>query len=227
MTLISKAGRNNTGTITVRHRGGQKKYSCISADHVRLSTMHLGLLVSFTRLTFFRPLIGLIKLSSGAFTYIILPHGVCPGWRPASLNFSFFKRLRPFLGDISPMLGFRGGDSIFGLISATGERFKWARASGTSSRVLYLSDSRDFFVIVSPAGFKFRISLNCRAILGRNSNILACWSRRGSAGFTRHLGIRPTVRGVAMNPVDHPHGGRTKTNQPEVSPWGWVAKHNL
>ena len=48
----------------------------------------------------------------------------------------------------------------------------------------------------------------------------------GKAGRNRWLGVRPTVRGVAMNPVDHPHGGNTKTNSPEVSPWGWVAKRN-
>jgi large subunit ribosomal protein L2 len=62
--------------------------------------------------------------------------------------------------------------------------------------------------------------------LGRNSNYLNKYSVIGSAKWLSFFKKRPTVRGVAKNPVDHPHGGRTKTNNPEVSPWGWVTKYN-
>lgn len=77
-----------------------------------------------------------------------------------------------------------------------------------------------------PSGKEQKITLTARATLGRNSNLHHKREVTGKAGANRHKGIRPTVRGVAMNPVDHPHGGRTKTVQPEVSPWGWVAKRN-
>lgn len=77
-----------------------------------------------------------------------------------------------------------------------------------------------------PSGKEQKAHLSARAVLGRNSNLRHKRERPGKAGANRLAGIRPTVRGVAMNPVDHPHGGRTKTSQPEVSPWGWVAKHN-
>lgn len=77
-----------------------------------------------------------------------------------------------------------------------------------------------------PSGKEQKVALVARAVLGRNSNIHHKRELTGKAGTNRLRGIRPTVRGVAMNPVDHPHGGRTKTVQPEVSPWGWVAKHN-
>lgn len=71
-----------------------------------------------------------------------------------------------------------------------------------------------------PSGQEHKVSLQSMAILGRNSNLRHKREIVGKAGASRHAGIRPTVRGVAMNPVDHPHGGRTKTVQPEVSPWG-------
>ena len=63
-------------------------------------------------------------------------------------------------------------------------------------------------------------------ILGRNSNPDSRFNRIGKAGIMYNIGKKPKVRGVARNPVDHPHGGRTKTNQPEVSVWGWIAKRN-
>lgn len=64
------------------------------------------------------------------------------------------------------------------------------------------------------------------ALLGRNSNIFHSFQVQGNAGINRNYGYRPKTRGVAMNPVDHPHGGRTKSNKPEVSIWGWIAKKN-
>lgn len=69
-----------------------------------------------------------------------------------------------------------------------------------------------------PSGKEQKASLRSVAILGRNSNLQHKREVVGKAGANRKAGIRPTVRGVAMNPVDHPHGGRTKTSQPEVSP---------
>lgn len=69
-----------------------------------------------------------------------------------------------------------------------------------------------------PSGKEQRVPLTAVAVLGRNSNIKHKREIVGKAGANRASGIRPTVRGVAMNPVDHPHGGRTKTSQPEVSP---------
>jgi large subunit ribosomal protein L2 len=69
-----------------------------------------------------------------------------------------------------------------------------------------------------PSGVSLKLLRIGAAILGRNSNILRKYEIIGKAGINRKRGIRPTVRGVAMNPVDHPHGGRTKVSQPEVSP---------
>lgn len=128
------------------------------------------------------------------------------------------------LGFMCQIKNLKQGDIFFNLINPYNYRFKWARAAGTFAKILYLSQNKDFFAIRIPSGKKMKISLMCRCVLGRNSNILHKWIKYGGAGYIRSLGWRPTVRGVAMNPVDHPHGGRTKTSQPELSPWGWVAK---
>ena len=72
----------------------------------------------------------------------------------------------------------------------------------------------------------WKVPENAWACVGEVSNEENWLVNIGKAGRSRWLGIRPTVRGTAMNPVDHPHGGRTKTNKPEVSPWGWVTKYS-
>jgi large subunit ribosomal protein L2 len=73
-------------------------------------------------------------------------------------------------------------------------------------------------VLQLPSGLEKKVSTNFFGILGRLSNVFHKKERVGSAGLSHHLGVRPSVRGIAMNPVDHPHGGRTNTNKPEVSP---------
>ena len=103
---------------------------------------------------------------------------------------------------------------------------KYATANGTFCQVLDNFMEFNLVKILLP-------SKNCKIIsgwnfvfLGRNSLIDNKFNFIGKAGVNRLLGFKPKVRGVARNPVDHPHGGRTKTNQPEVSIWGWVAKKN-
>jgi large subunit ribosomal protein L2 len=158
--------------------------------------------------------------------YLMLPHGAIPGWRPTCL---LNLRKRPHetrLGQLMPLRCFRRGDTIMGLTSKSGRPSTWARAGGTCGRIRYFSESRDFCIVIIPSGIELRLSLSLCAVLGRNSNMFRRWAVMGRAGSSRLLGQRPTVRGVAMNPVDHPHGGRTKTSQPELSPWGWVAKRN-
>jgi len=90
----------------------------------------------------------------------------------------------------------------------------------------FLQNYKDFNLvkIKLPSGENYVISGNSMVTLGRSSNIYKKYQVYGSSKKLKLLGRKPTVRGVAMNPVDHAHGGRTKTNSPEVSIWGWVAK---
>jgi len=103
---------------------------------------------------------------------------------------------------------------------------KYAVSAGTFCQVLEFYTDYNLVKVVLPSkqvkiftGWGF-------CILGRNSNIHTKYFIPGKAGSLKLFGKKPKVRGVARNPVDHPHGGRTKTNQPEVSIWGWIAKKN-
>ena len=226
LQLSNSSGRNNTGSITIRHRGGRGRIKLLRLDFFRNIVAKPGLLVNTIRLSTIRPLAGLVKQSTGGLSYIIIPFGLIPGWRPKNILSNWYSHSKLNVGTMAPLSLFKQGDTFFGLIFSNGQRSYWARAAGTCSQILYLAESGDFFSIRTPAGISININLQARAVLGRNSNIKAKFSIWGNAGRKRLSGWRPTVRGVAMNPVDHPHGGRTKTSQPELSPWGWVAKHN-
>lgn len=101
-----------------------------------------------------------------------------------------------------------------------------AKSSGTYCQLLELKPYLSLALLKLPSGAKKYIDINSFCISGRNSNIFHKYEVYAKASFFNLLGRKPNVRGVAKNPVDHPHGGRTKTNKPEVSPWGWVTKHS-
>ena len=103
---------------------------------------------------------------------------------------------------------------------------KYSRSAGTFCKLISINLDKNYAKIVLPTGKIKIISIYCLVSLGRSSNIFYKNQFFTKAGYNRNLGIRPSVRGVAMNPVDHPHGGRTKTNSPEVTPWGKVTKRN-
>ena len=115
---------------------------------------------------------------------------------------------------------------ISNIYNLKGNKSVYAKSSGSYAQIL---ESRNVFNIVLlklPSGIKKFISSTSICTLGRNSNINQKYITFGKASFFRNLGKNSSVRGVAKNPVDHPHGGRTKTVKPGVSPWGWVTKHS-
>ena len=103
---------------------------------------------------------------------------------------------------------------------------KYATANGTFCQILDIFYDFNLIKIVLPSKNTKILTGSTFVTLGRNSQINSRHCYLGKAGVTINNGKKPKVRGVARNPVDHPHGGRTKTNQPEVSIWGWVAKRN-
>jgi large subunit ribosomal protein L2 len=103
---------------------------------------------------------------------------------------------------------------------------KYSRAAGTFCKLISINLDKNYAKVMLPTGKIKIVSIYCLVSLGRASNIFYKNQFFSKAGYNRNLGIRPSVRGVAMNPVDHPHGGRTKTNSPEVTPWGKVTKKN-
>lgn len=115
---------------------------------------------------------------------------------------------------------------IFFDLGKYNSKSNYIKSSGTFSQILQINKELGIILIKLPSGKKKYIPIDYLCTLGRNSNIFKKFLVVGKAGLNRNAGKNVTVRGVAMNPVDHPHGGRTKTNKPEVSPWGWVTKHS-
>lgn len=102
---------------------------------------------------------------------------------------------------------------------------QYSRSGGTFCKILSVNFKKETAKIQLPTGVIRIISIYCSASIGRASNIDHNSQFFTKAGFFRKMGWRPSVRGVAMNPIDHPHGGRTKTNSPELTPWGKIAKY--
>jgi large subunit ribosomal protein L2 len=107
---------------------------------------------------------------------------------------------------------------VFDVTLHTNTLPKFAKASGTYCHILNVNADLGLVLLKLPSLKKKYFSQNSIGTLGRNSNIFSKFKIQGNAGFNYIKGKKPIVRGVAMNPVDHPHGGRTKTNKPEVSP---------
>lgn len=103
---------------------------------------------------------------------------------------------------------------------------KYATAAGTYCKINKHLPDLFLVEIWLPSGEKKIISNNSLVILGRNANVFKKNVVLGKAGLSAKFGFRPNVRGVAMNPVDHPNGGRTKTNSPTKSVWGWISKNS-
>lgn len=101
---------------------------------------------------------------------------------------------------------------------------KYCKAGGTYSKIISLNYDRNLVKVVLPTGSIKILSMFNMVTIGRASNNENFKQFFTKAGYMRKLNYRPNVRGVAMNPVDNPHGGRTKTNSPEVTPWGNIAK---
>lgn len=118
-------------------------------------------------------------------------------------------------------------DSIFCFININKKKFKfYCSASGVFSKIVEQNNELNLAKIIFSTGkYKF-INNSVFVTLGRNSNIYSFFQIKSNAKSLYYFNKKSKVRGVAMNPVDHPHGGRTKTNKPECSPWGWITKKN-
>lgn len=220
------AGRNINGAITVRHKRRGVSYNYINIDFKRRFFINLSICHSLVKDANRSALIALIKYSNGAYSYILAPHGLLNGSsiqtliKPEIFSTNYQIGYHVFLKNLQTR-------SIFCNLEITPSLGgKYARAAGTYCVLLSNDFEKNLAKIKLPSNKLITISLNCMVTLGRVSNIFHKKEIIGKAGRNVLNGLRPSVRGVAMNPVDHPHGGRTKTNSPEVTPWGKVTKKN-
>ncbi len=214
--LKRKGGRNAYGRITVRHRGGgaQKKYRVIDFNR----SMHdvEGVVQGLTYDPNRNVHIALIHYKNGEKRYILAPETLKKGDIVISgLN------VEPKIGNCLPIDRIPVGFFIHNIEMKPGSGGKLVRSAGTSAQIV--AKENNYATLKMPSGEIRMLLLACWASVGVLSNAdykNICW---GKAGRTRHRGIRPTVRGMAMNPVDHPHGGgegRSKSGSHPVSPWG-------
>lgn len=237
--------KNNKFKFFVKASAGRSNSGCISIRHKKQTNKNLNLAVNFNRnfvynnlvvtaLTFWKkkkPYLMLVKNKYNTISYFVCPISVFLGKKIRNFALNFLNiRHRGLnikfrgIGNFVCFFLLKANDLIINLVATTGQYLRIACAAGTYLKILYKTFCKNYVLIILPSGVKKKFSILCCAVLGRNSNQNLNKHKLGFAGFNFKLGLRPSVRGVAMNPVDHPNGGRTKTNKPEKTPWGWVAK---
>jgi len=221
---LSQSGRNFSGKIVVNHRGNGSKKKLTLIDFNRNWSNKIAICISLNKDPSRTCFTALIKYSNGTYSYILAASSLKPG------DF-IFSTLKPrffsykFIDGCNIMLKYSHYTYLlFNLQINLHKGAQYARSGGTFCKVISVNWLKNTARILLPTGLIKIISIFCTGTLGRASNIDHDQEFLVKAGFNRKKGIRPTVRGVAMNPVDHPHGGRTKTNSPELTPWGKIAK---
>lgn len=223
----NNSGRSNKGDILIRARSANKFNKYIILNNKRTQLTNLSLITSINYVNKNSTFIGLIKYSTGSYSYIKIANGNFIGDyiktydRPINFSFNTKNLLGCFI-----ILKLAPRYCIFSNILMNSSLPKYARSAGTYLLILKRLKDLNLFILKLPTGIKKYFSGNSLAVMGRNSNHLNKFTVIGKAGANVNQGFKSKVRGIAMNPVDHPHGGRTKTNQPEMSLWGWVAKKN-
>lgn len=217
---IRGSGRNNSGRITMRHHGGGHKQHYRVIDFKRNKD---GITAKVERLEYDpnrSAHLALLCYADGERRYIIAPKGLTTGAQVASGQEAPIK-----VGNTLPLRNIPVGTTVHCVEMLPGKGAQIARAAGTSVQLLAREGS--YAQLRLRSGEIRKVLIECRATIGEVGNEENNLRQFGKAGAIRWRGIRPTVRGVAMNPVDHPHGGgegRTGTKRDPVSPWGQLAK---
>lgn len=213
-------GRNNNGRITSRHKGGGHKQLYRVIDFKRNKD---GIPANVERLEYDpnrSANIALVCYADGERRYILAPKGLNAGDQIISGETAPIK-----VGSTMTVRNMPLGSVIHNIELKPGKGGQMARSAGTSAQLI--AKEGPYVTLRLRSGEMRKILADCRATLGEVSNSEHSLRQLGKAGATRWRGVRPTVRGVAMNPVDHPHGGgegRTSGGRHPVSPWGVPTK---
>ena len=214
------SGRNNDGRITVRHRGGGHKHSYRIIDFRRSKDGVVGRIERLEYDPNRSAHIALVLYADGERRYIVAPRGLSEGDQIESGEGAAIR-----VGNALPLKNIPVGTVIHCVEMKLGKGAQLARSAGAS--VQYIGREGGYALLRLRSGEVRRIHLECRAVIGEVGNEENSLRKLGKAGAKRWRGIRPTVRGVAMNPVDHPHGGgegRTSGGRDPVTPWGVPTK---
>jgi len=213
-------GRNNQGRITTRHIGGGHKQHYRVIDFKRNKTDIPAVVETIEYDPNRTANIALLLFKDGERRYIIAPSGIKVGQEILSSETVPVKT-----GNCMPLRNMPLGSTVHCIELKPGKGAQIARSAGTSAQLVAKDGAHVTLRLRS--GEMRKVLSECRAVIGEVSNSEHNLISLGNAGASRRRGIRPTVRGVAMNPVDHPHGGgegRTSGGRHPVSPWGTPAK---
>ncbi len=214
--LPAKSGRNNAGRITVRHRGGRAKRLYRFVDFKRRK---IDVPATVERIEFDpnrSAFIALVKYKDGELSYILAPQRLAAGDKVIR---SARADVKP--GNCMPFSGMPLGTIVHNIELKPGKGGQLARSAGTYAQ--FVGRDGGYAQIKLSSGELRVVRQECLATVGAVSNPDNSNQNLGKAGRSRHIGKRPSVRGVAMNPVDHPHGGgegKSSGGRHPVTPWG-------
>ncbi|MFP4272363.1 MAG: 50S ribosomal protein L2 [Halothiobacillaceae bacterium] len=215
-----RGGRNNAGRITVRHRGGGHKHHYRVVDFRRNKDGVPGVIERLEHDPNRSANIALVKYADGERRYILAPRGIAPGDRIQSGSDAPIR-----IGNALPLRNVPVGSTVHAVELKPGKGAQIARSAGAAVQLVAREGA--YATLRLRSGETRKVLAECRATLGEVGNAEHNLRSLGKAGARRWQGVRPSVRGVAMNPVDHPHGGgegRTSGGRHPVTPWGVPTK---
>ncbi|QXP87054.1 50S ribosomal protein L2 [Methylococcus capsulatus] len=214
------SGRNNQGRVTTRHKGGGHKqfYRIVDfkRDKIDIPARVERIEYDPNRTAY----IALVLYRDGERRYIVAPAGLSAGSEIVAGEFAAIK-----VGNSLPLRNIPVGTVVHCVEGKPGKGAQYARSAGTSIQLV--AKEGEYATLRMRSGEMRKVLADCKATIGEVSNNEHNLVSLGKAGASRWRGVRPTVRGVAMNPVDHPHGGgegRTSGGRHPVSPWGIPTK---
>ncbi len=213
-------GRNNKGRISVRHRGGGHKQRYRKVDFKRNKN---GVPATVERLEYDpnrTAFLALLKYADGERAYMIAPKGL-----KAGDSVMAGEEAPIAVGNCLPLRNIPVGTTVHCVEMRPGKGAQLARSAGASAQLI--AREGNYVTLRLRSGEMRKILVECRAVIGEVGNSEHNLRKLGKAGAQRWRGVRPTVRGVVMNPVDHPHGGgegRTSGGRHPVTPWGVPTK---
>lgn len=222
-TIKKQGGRNNNGRLTMRHRGGghKQRYRIIDFKRNKVGIKAVVQTIEYDPIRSSR--IALLKYADEELRYIIAPHGLAVG--AVIMN---GPTAEPTVGNTLPIDKIPLGLPVHNIEVMPGKGGQMVRSAGGSATVMSIDEG--YANVKLPSGEIRKINATCNATIGQVGNIEHFNKSLGKAGRSRWLGWRPTVRGMVMNPIDHPNGGgqgKSKGGggrQQLKSPWGQYAK---
>ncbi len=215
--LKRTGGRNNQGRITCRHRGGghRRRYRCVDFKRNKLDVEAVVKAIEYDPNRNCR--IALLHYLDGDKGYILVPKGLAVGERVVSAS----NTCEPSVGNSMQLKNIPQGMNVHNIELQIGHGGQLARSAGAFAQLMAIDGA--YAVLLLPSGELRRVHADCRATIGEVGNAEIAQRSLGKAGRKRWLGIRPTVRGNAMNPVAHPLGGgegHSNGGRQHCSPWG-------